>query len=284
MSKQADYSNVLKEIKEFYQENAIEAVCPTLKSPLRFKPLNVRQLKSFMALQVNYEGDELGMTQGLNVVKELCNVLKENCLDTDIDTLNTLTVLDRDILILQLRAHTNPIAEVQQGEDEVIKVDLADVIARIKKSIQAPMPSTATKTLEYNNSKMILNLEAPTLYKDNLINDYFASNVKSIVKTKADFEKHSGDIFTQVYFIELFKYISSIEFDKGGNRTKVDFGSKKTFAQNIELLESLPTQVVTEITSFVTDIKAYRDTLLCYVDNNGKTVPLDIDANIFIGI
>lgn len=287
-NKQTDYSNLIKDIADFYEENAVEVRCPSLKNVLKFKPLNVRQLKSFMALQVSYESDQVGFDQGLNILKEINKILSDNSLDEKTNISDTLTVLDRDMVILQLRESTNPIAEIEREGKDVEEVDLSEVVGRIKSgSLDKNLKST-TKVLEYNNSSIEIALQIPTLSRDACVNDYFAGKMRGKIKTKKDFDKNSSDIFAQVYFIELFKYITSITFNKtsdtDSNTTPVDFYSTKNMSQHIELLEQLPTKAVTEITSYVTAVKKYRDSILYYVDQDDKEVPIDIDANIFIGI
>jgi len=283
-TKRTDYGALLKDIEEFYEDNSLEVVAPTLDAPLHFKPLNVRQLKSFMSLQVKYESDELGVAQGLNIVEELGNILVENCLDKDVDLLNTLTTLDRDALVIQLRTHTNPEADIQIGEDESITIDLIEVVDRIKGTkFDADIMST-TKTLEYKNRTISLELQIPSLQRDIKISKIFADNMKKTIKNKGDFEKHAGDIFAQIFFIELFKYINRITFSSKGNAEQIEFSNTKLFPQNVEFLESLPTQIITQITSYVKEVKEYRDSILYYLDKDGKKVPLDVDANIFIGI
>ena len=283
-TKRTDYGALLKDIEEFYEDNSIEVVAPTLDAPLHFKPLNVRQLKSFMSLQVKYESDELGVAQGLNIVEELGNILVENCLDKDVDLLNTLTTLDRDALVIQLRTHTNPEADIQIGEDESITIDLIEVVDRIKGTkFDADIMST-TKTLEYKNRTISLELQIPSLQRDIKISKIFADNMKKTIKNKDEFEEHAGDIFAQIFFIELFKYINRITFTSKGSAEQIEFSNTKLFPQNVEFLESLPTQIITQITSYVKEVKEYRDSILYYLDKDGKKVPLDVDANIFIGI
>jgi hypothetical protein len=282
--KQPDYSSLLKDIAEFYEDNAVEVCCPTFKQKLKFKPLNVRQLKSFMSLQVSYDSDDIGFDQGLNILKEINKILNENSLDDGVDINDTLTVLDRDMVILQLRASTNPIAEIDKGDDEIDKVDLAEVVDRIKGASLDKNLKSVSKVLKYNSGDITLTLQVPTLSRDACVNDYFASKLRTKIKTKKDFEKNASSIFAQVYFIELFKYIKSITFNKNDKDTVVDFHSNKNMVKHIDLLEQLPTKAMTEITSYVTDVKSFRDSVLHYVNKDGEQVPLDIDANIFIGI
>ena len=100
----SSYSEVLQDIQDFYVDNAVEVRCPVANLTLKYKPLSIKQLKDFIELQVSAEKDEFGVIPGLRIVDKLNEILVDNCLSSTDHLLEKLTVLDRDAIIVQLRA------------------------------------------------------------------------------------------------------------------------------------------------------------------------------------
>ena len=89
---------------------------------------------------------------------------------------------------------------------------------------------------------------------------------------------------SSVYFLEVCKYIDNLVVAKGKTQTIVDFSDIKSFDENLLLLEKLPSKVVSEVSTFMVDVKKYRDEIFCYTNSDNKEVPLDIDIALFAGI
>ena len=65
-------------------------------------------------------------------------------------------------------------------------------------------------------------------------------------------EKNVDKILSQVYFLELYKYIDTVTIgkkDEGNN--VVDFRDLDSFDQNFLLLDKLPTQIIANISECV---------------------------------
>ena len=127
----AEYVDIVRDIEEFYVDNAIIAWCPSTCQNLKFKPLSVNQLKQFIELQLTALKDEAGVLPQLNMAKSLNLVVKDNCVD-DEDVLSNLTVIDRDAIVVQLRANIKGTAEIENTDGETITVNLAEVAINIK--------------------------------------------------------------------------------------------------------------------------------------------------------
>lgn len=274
----ATYVDIAKDIEEFYVDNAISAWCPIASQNYSFKPLSVNQLKQFIEYQLSAVKDEIGVLPQLNMAKSLNLVVQENCIDNTA-ALDELTIIDRDAVIIQLRANIKNTAEIATGDDDTITVDLNETVSNLKGKKAAAKLTSKTKTFKSSTGKIVLKLDIPTIGRDQFVNDNFKRKLQpKLKKGKDQIQKDLEKILSELYLLELSKYITVVEV--GSSELKFDDSS---LFQNIQLLEKLPSNIVSEISTFVADIKTFRDSLICYTDS-GKEVPLDIDANIFTGI
>ena len=119
MSTDVSYSNVLKDIEDFYVETSVDAYAPTLNKKFKFKPLSVSQMKRFIELQVKAAKDELGIITSLDMVNDLNNCLVENYIGSDgKELLDQLTILDRDNIVAQLRASNSGTLDIPSQTEE----------------------------------------------------------------------------------------------------------------------------------------------------------------------
>ncbi len=280
-----NYVDVLKNIEDFYTENTVAAFCPTTGSTLNYKPLTVEQLKKFIELQVAATKDEYGVLPGLEIVNELNKVITDNNSDLGEKLLDALTIIDRDSVLVQLRANTKATADVVLQDDITETIDLSEIVKSIKSGKLPAKLKTRKKTFTYDSGSITLNIKLPTLRKDAEINNKFRKRVlPKLQKGRKQVEKDLDQIMSQVYFLEICKYIDTLEIKKGKTVNTVKFSDINTFDQNFLLLEKLPTQIVTEVSDFMSSVRKYRDEVFCYENSDGKTVPLDIDIALFAGI
>jgi len=280
-----NYVDVLKNIEDFYTENTVAAFCPTTGSTLNYKPLTVEQLKKFIELQVAATKDEYGVLPGLEIVNELNKVITDNNSDLGEKLLDALTIIDRDSVLVQLRANTKATADVVLQDDVTETIDLSEIVKSIKSGKLPAKLKTRKKTFTYDSGSITLNIKLPTLRKDAEINNKFRKRVlPKLQKGRKQVEKDLDQIMSQVYFLEICKYIDTLEIKKGKTVNTVKFSDIDTFDQNFLLLEKLPTQIVTEVSDFMSSVRKYRDEVFCYENSDGKTVPLDIDIALFAGI
>ena len=284
---QVNYVDVIKDIEQFYAENSITVNALITSTGLKFKPLSVKQLKSFIELQIAAAKDEYGVVSGLDAVTKLNEILVENSLDHKEKLLGSLSLLDRDAIMLQLRADVKPEVEIPiQDSDDTLKINLNDIVKRIK---AAKFPKTLkerTKTMKLSGGTFVVNLQLPSLLVDSHVNNKFKSViVPALKKGSKHVEKQVDKLLSQVYFLELYKYINTVTIDKKGEgKTVVNFRDLSNFDQNYKLLDSLPTQIIANISEFMTDVREYKDSIFFYENQDEKDVPLDVDIGLFAGI
>ena len=82
----------------------------------------------------------------------------------------------------------------------------------------------------------------------------------------------------------MSKYIDTIVITKDGVDTVVTYDDPNTLDQSLDLLEKLPSKLLSEVSAYATDVKAFRDNIVSYTSSQDKDVPLDIDVALFAGI
>lgn len=282
----ASYADLLENIQEFYAENAVTAYCPIADTKLNFKPLTVKQLKNFIELQVSTEKDEFGILPGIDTVKHINQVLIDNCTEFSDDMFHRLTPFDRDAIVLQLRAHVKDEADiVGSDEDDVDTISLRSVVERLQRGNAADLERTKGVTLGMNGGAIKLSLRIPNIVVDSTVNEHFKQKISPILKKgKKRVEKEIDKVLSTVYFLELSKYIDNIEITKNGKTATVVFDDPNTIDASLELLEQLPSSIVAEVSTYIGEIKQYRDSIFSYTDGNGKDIPLNVDISLFTGI
>ena len=283
--KETSYSDLLSNIEDFYTENAVDVFCPIANITLKYKPLTVKQLKKFIELQVAAEKDEFGIIPGIDTVKHVNLVLKENCIDFKDEYFYTLTPIDRDAIVLQLRANVKNMAEVVVDTDTTEEIDLNKVVAKLKKTKFKSKDKRRVKTFKYAKGSMTINLRVPNVLVDGIVNEHFKDKMAPVLKKgRKHMQNQVDSVLSTVYFLEISKYIENIKVNRGGQTTNITFDESQRLDASLELLESLPSSVVAEASKYIADIKSYRDKAFSYVDGSGEEKPVNVDVSLFTGI
>ena len=283
-----NYIDVIKNIEDFYADSSISVQTITSTGTKKYRPLTVEQLKRFIELQISATKDEFGVLPGLEAVTQLNRIIIDNNIESnDASVLSEFTVLDRDAILLQLRANTKSELEITgENEGDTVSVNLDDVVGRLKTAKLPKNLIERTKTIKYKSGTFKVKLSLPNLTIDQQINGTFKKMVMpTLNKGAKHVEKTVDKVLSTVYFLEIYKYISSITIEpKEGEPTVVNFRNMKNFGENYKLLDKLPTQVVTEISGYMTDVREFRETIFYYENDDNKQLPIEIDVALFTGI
>lgn len=278
-----DFNSIVKDIESFYTDNAVEAWCPWVGTTVKYKPLSVQQIREFIELQVKAQSNNDEVLAAFDLLDGMNNVLTSNALGEG-DVLKTLTVLDRDAVIIQLRAFTKGVYELYDDHNELVEIDLPQVCQSIQNQTPPKKLLSRTETTRLNGGSIVVDLELPTLHRDIVVNKHFRNKVKAKLKKAKSADKHLDKLLGEMYFIELCKYINALTIDKSGTETVIRFDDVTTLNQSLQLLEKLPSNIVGLISKYIADVKKYRDSVISYTDSQGQLAPLEVDANIFTGI
>jgi hypothetical protein len=287
MSKTVSYTDIIKDIEGFYAETAFDVWCPWAGISLKYKPLSVQQFKEFIEVQIaSAKEDSSAVEASLSVIEKLNAIITGNCLSDNKDLLSTLTTVDRDAIIVQLRANTKPETDVVTDSNETVTVNLNDIVTGLQGKTPDNSIRSTSKLFEFGSNSIELELEVPTLERDGKINEAFKGKVKSqISKNKKQPNKDSEKLLSEIYFIEICKYIKELAVNKGDERNVVKFEAGGSMHQSLKVLEKLPSSIVAATAAYIANVKDYRDSYLYYIDpESDDQVSLEVDANMFTGI
>ena len=279
-----NYLDVIKDIDDFYADNPLDIWCLTTDTKLTFKPLSVEQLRRLIELQLSLQKDISGVVAGLRVLNNFNNILQTNCFE-DVDILSSLTVLDRDAVMLQLRANSKETIEVTK-DDETLTVDLTDVVENIRKATISKKLQYRIETYNYKIGDIKVDLGIPVLAVDSKVNDYLSKHLKDSYKVNdaKNVQNNLEKILSDVFFVEVCKYIKNITITKDGTSTHINFHDPDNLSQNLQLLQKLPSRIITDVSRYISDIKEFRGSVMFYINSSGEQAPLEVDANLFIGL
>ena len=154
-------SDILKQLDTISVENSIEVYVPSIKTNLKFKPLNLRQQKELLKTTI----DDSLIKLALNNV--LTEIILENA--TDASNLVNLYTFDRTAIALSLRA---------TGLSESIDIDgkKINLLEKIEenKTINVDI-SLFNKTITAGN--LTIKLCIPTLGTDKEINTFVLNRI-----------------------------------------------------------------------------------------------------------
>jgi hypothetical protein len=246
-------SDILKQLDTISVENSIEVYVPSIKTSLKFKPLNLRQQKELLKTTID---DSLIKLAFNNILTE---IILENA--TDASNLINLYTFDRTAIALCLRAKS--LSEFIDIDDK--KINLLEKVEE-NKTINVDL-SSFDKTITTGN--LTIKLCIPTLAIDKEINTYVLNRIKATQTT--DIKTIIGDLV--VY--EIAKFINSITFSTGENTTNYVFSQQK-IQDRISLIEKFPSTLTNSIFDHV---KGYRTLESKYTQFENTTI--DIDGNFF---
>lgn len=243
MSQNPDVSNILKELQALSQENTIKVYLPSLKTKIAFRKLNLKQQKSLVLVAMD---NALSL---LNFNVTLYDIICENLVE-QID-LNTLNLFDKNSIILSL------IAENATAKSDPSKKTLNGILAKYE-SANVDINSKINK---FNGGEV--EIKIPSVTTDYRFNKTLLTKYTKTVEDQKEF-------MSDVYVIELCKYINSITM-KSGVVKLIEY----PLSSIIEIAESLP--VITPITQYISQIKDIETKLNTF---NNETV--EISPALFI--
>jgi hypothetical protein len=232
----------LDKINELETENLKVDVISTGKK-IECEPLTFKQQKEIIATITE------GIVGALRFQKVINDAVLENTSN------KTLTIVDKILIAVQLRA--NSVGTVIKFDGEGHDV-LNDVIEKLK----------SIKPITSKNIKGVINvdLEIPTLIAENQI-------ITACVDTlKKDSDKDIGKSVGDIYTFEIVKYIKNISIGEDA----IDF-SNLSIRDRIKIVNNLPLSLNKEITLFIQAFKLLEnDALTVRINNSDRLIDVDV--------
>jgi len=251
-------NDLLAALKTYSEINAIDIYIPSLKRAVKFKPLTGGQQKSFY----NCLSDNVVFRT--KFVLLTFNIIKENCLE---DVVEDLTVLDRTVILLELRKNILG-TKVTLGKDsETFTVDF-DYCLNSALNITPIQERTVT----IRNFEFVL--ETPRL-----INQYLAE--KELRGENLEATASINKVVKDVIFTEVAKTIKEITLTDGAEKAVFNY-SGFSFKEKISLVEALPADILIEVQKFLKDINAEQTTLLSIKVNDESSTFFELTPDFFL--
>ena len=246
MSTSLDVKDILSLIKDLDNNTNFNLYIPSLQKEIGFKQLTTEQLKRILKTVIDSPIYNTEFTLTLN------SIIKENCLDKEINTEN-FTVYDKMLILFKTRIEsisteltlnfTDEEKDQFKGIEDSKVINLAEHFnSFIEKNI-----SFQEETFELNKCILVCNL--PTIQTENKLEKELHKNTKLEVSTTEELRNIVGETFIN----ELVKYISQITV----NEKTIDLIALP-FKTRINIIESLPTTLINKVIKY---IEKYRDAI-----------------------
>jgi hypothetical protein len=243
-----DLSDLLGQLEEFRDSNLHDIYVPSLDQIFQFKQLTVRQQSSIITGLIAQETQRNVFSYN----RVISDIILEN---KDVDC--ELSVIDKVPVLVQLRCAT-------VGSDIEISDNSIDLSA-INFSLSGDEPELL-KSHEYTNNGITVTYGIPTLKLDQDINN---SAEKRWVNTEGE------DIVTELFKVEISKYIYSVKFDS----SEIQF-SKLTPDEKLQVCDKLPMDHSRILVDFVEDQKKLEERLGT-VEVDGEIYEIPVDESLF---
>ena len=246
MSTSLDVKDILSLIKDLDNNTNFNLYIPSLQKEIGFKQLTTEQLKRILKTVIDSPIYNTEFTLTLN------SIIKENCLDKEINTEN-FTVYDKMLILFKTRIEsisteltlnfTDEEKDQFKGIEDSKVINLAEHFnSFIEKNI-----SFQEETFELNKCILVCNL--PTIQTENKLEKELHKNTKLEVSTTEELRNIVGETFIN----ELVKYISQITV----NEKTIDLIALP-FKTRINIIEGLPTTLINKVIKY---IEKYRDAI-----------------------
>lgn len=244
-----DSKTIINLLRESTARTAISIWIPSLDRDVQFKPLSVSQQRDL--LKISLQADE---HIELNLNEAFLNILKENCVDTSVN-MSRLRLTDKDSLILGYRCSINPLLTDIQNN---VSIDLNEIYIKLK---------NIYKSLQLNSSIVHDNINVrvgvPTLQSE-------CTTYTPLPKTDASQDERS-EYMLKAIFTDIARYIQTVCI----HDTSIDIESldKDSIEQ---IFDNLPYSIVTDIYSYITEIRNIRNQVIAIRDKDNSVTNIDI--------
>jgi hypothetical protein len=238
-----DALNALNTVSEQFK---IDVLIPSLNKTLTFKEIDAKQQKSLLSAAMD------NSIYNNEFVKIFYQILKDNLLNEDTAIIDTLNVVDKNLIGISLRSQISNELTVNFTEDFSGKIDLSNVISKFLGYIT---PKNEQLELKNDSVTLVLDIKLPTILDEVSYEQNFHKNYKDVsdLKTNDDVKKLVSDAF----IAEISKYVSSIEI----NSKNISF-STLSFLEKIKIIEKIPSGLIQKVLQKISDWKKDIDSIL----------------------
>ena len=241
------FQDILKEIQDNQTTITVDTIT---KKNIKLTPLTLSQQKRI----IESVSDETLAVLFFNNV--FYDILKENIIDNDIDTFDTI---DRVNLTLALRMHLQDEVDL----DDNTKIKISEIIEKNKDNI------IDIKDRFISKDNFTFGVQRPKLGLDNKINKLLLNKYKN---AKMDQNKLKN-LISDLYVYEILKFVSVLRVNDK------EINLHDNFTESIKLLGQIDTSLLTDVTEYINEVREAESLFTKRVDNTDN---IDITPNLFI--
>lgn len=273
MSETSTVNNLIEFFKELDTVNGYDVYIPTLDRDVKFKQLTTEQLKSLLKTAIG------APVYNTDFILTFNNIIKENCLDKNIDT-DLFTIYDKLFILFKTKiVCISPDFTFFFTDEEIEDYSLSDESSTISllnhyNNFKDKNKKINNKTIQINN--ITIECTLPTLGIENKFEKELHGNNTYNDLTTKDLQDIVGDTFIN----EISKFIVSITID--GNKHDLN---TITFTDRVKIVEKIPVNIVNDVIKYIEEYKKSTKELLVYIFNTDKEVYFEkefpLDATLF---
>jgi hypothetical protein len=233
-------SDLLGKLDALNNNNLVEVYVPSQSETVKFKQLSVKQQKDLIKTGLD------GALAGATINNVFNDIIENNALEE-----YSFNIFDKAPIITALRVHAFG-GEYTEGD---VKLDLSMLTEK-----QLVLTAATTGVVAYQDV-VTIKLQVPSLKLDTHVNNAI------ITKLKSNQNVEVGEAVGSLYVHEIVKFVSSVTV--AGD--VVDF-AKSSVKDCMQVVESLPAKLLTEIVDF---IQQFRDKETEFLTINDTAVTLD---------
>jgi len=264
-----NFNDILSVLDTINKEVNVPVYIPSLARTVNFKSINTGQQKTLLKAAVD---NPVFQTR---FIIALYSIIQENCTEKSI--IQNLTTVDSIAIAVQLRVFTNGVDHVITQNNRKYKVNLQDIIDKVK-----TIPTTQDITVA--ETPFTINVTSPLFVEQyNLEKQLREKSLNDQQIMSAQLTDTIGDAFIG----EVSKYIKEITVFHDNNEQIIGYKSLP-FAKRHAILEKIPTTAIKGVLKFMADYVAVQKDFLTVVGTDtetGETVNdlvLLVDTTLFI--
>lgn len=257
---QSSYKDLLAGIQELNKKETCDVYVISAKKTIKFSPLSVKQQKDMMSSGIDTDIESLSFTNTVN------DVITENNTEKGVP----IRVTDRSFILLQLRLNSVGEKLVVTEENKDYEINLKQHVEKCIKELKAPGNTKFNVSLD----SIDIQCEVPILKTDTKINKQFTKNAQKTKDKQSPLEL--TDVIGDMYVHEIIKYIKQIKV----GQHRVEFDDSVSLHQKLQVFESFPMKVSTEVGNKIRAARKIGDSVLEH-DSLPEDVTLPIDASLF---
>jgi hypothetical protein len=269
MNNSNNFNDILSVLDTINKEVNVPVFVPSLNREVKFKSINTGQQKTLLKAAVDNPVFQTRFTIALY------NLILENCTEKSI--MPALTTIDSAAIAIQLRVFTNGVDHILQQNNRRFKVNLQDIVDKIKS-----IPQTKDDTII--SDPFTINVGAPTFMEQfNLEKQLREKTVNDQQVMSAQLTETIGDAFIG----EVSKFIKEITVTKDGADQQFNY-KNLPYTKRHAVLEKIPTTSIKGVLKYMADYVNIQKDFLTITGTDVDTgevvndLVLLVDTTLFI--